>query len=206
MNAELGTQVVRPVSGIVLTIVLWALGALALVATAVLAGWRDLAGLGPIVVALGYWVWLLFWYPRIAIEPSGVEVRNPFRTFRISWPAITDVDTRWALTIRTANRRIEAWSATAGGRYRRQLSGAEAHGVPVERRGEQVVARPSDLPSTSSGLAALVIRRTWESIEAKGWLSSGAIEGDGVTVAVPAWPLVVAIALPVIAAVLALTR
>ena len=184
---------------------MWAIGLLALVTLAVLEGWHAVGAFAPVVLALGYWVWLLFWYPRVAIEPSGVEIRNPCRTFRVSWPAIVSVETRWALTIRTASRRIEAWSATASGRYTRGVSAAEVRGVPIERRGSTIVARPSDLPSTASGLAGLVIRRTWESISAKGWLESGAVEGEGVHASTPRWPLLVAIALPVLALIVALT-
>jgi len=200
------SRILRPVSGIVLTLAMWVLGAVALVSLVWLQGWLPLVAFAPIIVAACYWVWLLFWYPRIVIEPGGVEVRNPFRTFHVSWPAITDVDTRWALTIRTAGRRVEAWSAPASGRYAAGVRAAEVRGVPVERRdGMVVVARPSDLPSSSSGLAGLVIRRTWESIREQGWLDSGAVEGSGVRVRTPAWPLVVAIALPLVALVAALS-
>jgi len=200
------SRILRPASGIALTLAMWLLGAVAMVSLVWLQGWLPLAAFAPIIVAACYWVWLLFWYPRIVIEPGGVEVRNPFRTFHVSWPAITAVDTRWTLTLRAGKRRIDAWSAPASGRYAGGVRAAEVRGVPVERRdGGVVVARPSDLPSTSSGLASLVIRRTWESIREQGWLDSGAVEGTGVRVRTPAWPLAVAIALPLVALITALS-
>lgn len=58
---------------------------------------------------------LLFWLPRVRVTPARVEILNPFRTYRVTWPAIREVGTRWSMTLYTAGGRIEAWAAPAPG-------------------------------------------------------------------------------------------
>lgn len=182
-----------------MTIVIWlfVIGALA---TAV---WeQQLLGLARFLViggAVGYWMWLLFWYPSVTVAPSGVTVANPFRTFVVTWPAIRDVDTKYALTLVTASGRVQAWGAPAAGRYAASnVQGrGEARRIPTERRGDSAVARPSDLLGVPSGLAAYTVRETWTALRDAGWLQSGALEGEGVTVRLNTLLVVLAIALPV---------
>ncbi|CAN5350455.1 hypothetical protein BH09ACT1_BH09ACT1_27050 [soil metagenome] len=64
-------------------------------------------------VALGSYVF--FWAPLVRINPTDIEIINPLRTHTIGWRAVTDISTRWNLTVMTANRSIEAWAAPSRG-------------------------------------------------------------------------------------------
>jgi hypothetical protein len=146
-----------------------------------------------------YLCWLLFWYPSVTVEPSGVQVRNPLRTFQVSWPAIVRIDTRFALTLFTkTTRKIVAWSAPSPSRYagintvRPDLSAlnpsvgqkvidADNFGNTSPTGDDRPgTVKLGDVPRSESGLAALHVRRAWASLRDAGYLDSGVLEGTGV--------------------------
>ena len=190
------TTVLRPTSSKVLTVVIGLFAAVGLFSFVFRGEWRDAIGFTPLAAAVVYVCWLLFWYPSVTVEPSGVQVRNPLRTFQVSWPAIVRIDTRYALTLFTkTTRKIVAWSAPSPSRYagintvRPDLSGLNP------RRGKGVDAddvglnppkadsvRLGDTPRSESGLAALHVRRAWATLRDAGYLDSGVLEGTGVVV------------------------
>ncbi|MDI2099648.1 PH domain-containing protein [Ruicaihuangia caeni] len=111
---------------------------------------------------LGVLAWAAFWAPSITVDDQGLTVRNVLRTEVVPWGALTDVETQYALTLVTAERRVSVWSAPAPG-----LLGAistnrgELRHLPKSSyRGDSV--RPADAPRSDSGHAALVVRRRWE--------------------------------------------
>ena len=193
------TAVLRPTSGKVLTVVIGLFAAIGLFSFVYRAQWRDALGFTPLAAAVVYLCWLLFWYPSVTVGPSGVEVRNPLRTFRVSWPAIVRIDTRYALTLFTSTtKKIVAWSAPSPSRYagintvRPDLSGlnpnvgqklvdADNYGdiapTAVDKPG---TIRLGDTPRSESGLAALHVRRAWAALRDAGYLDSGVLEGTGV--------------------------
>ncbi len=137
--------VIRSRSGIVLTILVWALATVGAV-TAVVIGWPPAA---PISFVTASWlVWLLFWRPGVAIGENEVQLRNIVRDTSIPYGAIDSVDTRYALTLTSHGRTYRSWalSAPSGGQSKR-LSG----GHPGQR--------PGDSPETQIGAAAQLIRR-----------------------------------------------
>ena len=71
----------------------------------------------PLSIAIVYLCWLVFWYPYVGVDPGGVTIRNIARTYHLTWPAITGVETRYALTLVTRTGRVVAWAAPAGSRY-----------------------------------------------------------------------------------------
>ena len=191
------TAVLRPTSGKVLTVVIGLFAAVGLFSFIYRGEWRDALGFTPLAAAVVYVCWLLFWYPSVTVEPSGVQVRNPLRTFQVSWPAIVRIDTRYALTLFTkTTKKIVAWSAPSPSRYagintvRPDLSGLNP------RRGQKIVdaddiglnppkadsVRLGDVPRSESGLAALHVRRAWAALRDAGYLDSGVLEGTGVVI------------------------
>lgn len=208
------TTVVRPTSGKVLTVVLAVFAVGGLASFVVRGLWRDALGFAPLAVTLVYVCWLLFWYPSVTVEPSGVTVRNPLRTFRVSWPAIVRIDTRYALTLFTkTTKKIVAWSAPSPSRYagintvRADLTGLQ---TPVGERGPMdAIVDPTsvplgDVPTSESGIAAIHVRRAWIALRDAGYLDSGAIEGTGVVTSWNSGPLLVLGALIVLGVLAAL--
>ncbi|HEY4152900.1 MAG TPA: PH domain-containing protein [Pseudolysinimonas sp.] len=189
------TAVLRPTSGKVLTVVLGLFAAAGLFSFAFRGEWRDALGFTPLAVTVVYLCWMLFWYPSVTVEPSGVTVRNPLRTFHVSWPAIVRIDTRYALTLfTTTSKKIVAWSAPSPSRYagintvRPDLSGLNpgaARSVDTDDVGLNPPKADSvklgDVPRSESGLAALHVRRAWAALRDAGYLDSGVLEGTGVT-------------------------
>lgn len=128
-------------------------------------------GLFPLLlIATGAWV--LFWQPAVRITPATLELVNPLRTVRVTWPAIEDIETRWSLTVTVAGRRYAAWAAP-------RESGSSASGP----RGAVTVAGrpgPAARPLPPGALAGLLARRQWEEYRDRGLL--GSVEGDGVDI------------------------
>lgn len=122
----------------------------------------------------------LFWMPLIRITPATVEIVNPTRSYAVTWPAIDDIETRWALTLVTSRGKITAWAAPAQSRYgslsrlRRDSYGRADYAAEHNR------LRHEDLPSSVAGLAPMLVIRQWEEYRDAGLL--GEIEGEGVTV------------------------
>jgi len=200
------TAVIRPTSGKVLTVVIGLFAAVGLFSFVYRGEWRDALGFTPLGIVVVYLCWLLFWYPSVTVEPSGVRVRNPLRTFQVSWPAIVRIDTRYALTLFTrTTKKIVAWSAPSPSRYagintvRPDLSGLNPNlnrkfgGVEVPNDGLTPPAIDSvklgDVPRSESGLAALHVRRAWAALRDAGYLDSGVLDGTGVVARWNAVPL-----------------
>lgn len=171
----------RPTSGKVLTVVIGLFAAVGLFSFVFRGQWRDALSFTPLAVTVVYFCWMLFWYPSVTVEPSGVTVRNPLKTIQVSWPAIVRIDTRYALTLFTrTTKKVVAWSAPSPSRYagintvRPDLSGLS----PQSAASGSV--KLGDTPRSESGLAALHVRRAWTALRDAGYLDSGALEGTGV--------------------------
>lgn len=123
-----------------------------------------------LLVALGAFV--LFWNPRVELDPAELLIVNPVRSYRISWPAIREIDSRWSLTLDTARGRVTAWAAPAPGPFS-QLS-------RVRRDAYNRVSLGSAGSTRGAELARSLIVGQWEAYREQGVL--GAIEGEGVTI------------------------
>lgn len=166
----------RPAFGRVLTIVIAVIGAGALIgylATGDLAGILRSGWLLLLMVAL---VWALYWMPRVEVLEHAVIVRNPFSTWHVPWAAIQRIDTKWALTLYTERRRVEAWAAPASGRYTVFRLGPDDVKVSESARVAGAI-RPGDTLSSESGAAANHIRRHWEQLRDDGLLDAGVEPG-----------------------------
>ena len=171
----------RPRFGQVMTVIVALIVASALVSFVVVG---DIAGLlrsAWALVLLAYATWLLFWSPSVTIDPAGVVVRNLVRERRVTWPAITRIDTKFALTLYTDAGRVSAWAAPAPGRA--PVSGAsrdDLRGLPESTYGAGGSIRPGDLPTTESGQASMIVRMRWEELRDAGLLDGARIEGSGI--------------------------
>jgi hypothetical protein len=163
----------RPTFGRVLTIVM------ALIALGALIGLVVAGDLGTLLRS-GWWLlllaaltWALYWMPVVEVLEHEVLVRNPLVTWHVSWPAIERIDTKWALTLYTSRRKIEAWAAPSSGRFTVFTLGPEDTRVSETARLAGSI-RPGDTLSSESGAAANQIRRHWEQLRDDGLLDVSA--------------------------------
>lgn len=170
-------HIFRSTLGRALTIGVAAVAAVGLVVATVTDGWSGLGNaLPPLTLAVTL-VWALFWRPAVLVDDGGVTLRNIVRTIELPWPAIHRIDTKWALTLYTAYGEFTAWAAPAPGRHgTRQFAQAEGRHLPESSYGPDRTIRPGDTPSSPSGSAALVIRRTWERLRDAGYLDDPKLE------------------------------
>ncbi len=132
----------------------------------------------------GWWVllvvalaWALFWNPRIDVDASGVVLVNVFRTIRLPWPSIQDIDTKWSLTLKTAYGSFGAWAAPAPGRHgAERLTEQDLRHLPTSSADAGQGIRPGDSPTSPSGQAAGTIRETWEALRDAGHLDNPRLE------------------------------
>lgn len=149
--------VLRPSSGIYVTVAIWVVGVV-IVGTLVFVGdgpGSELWPIAPTIGAVAWITWVLLWWPCVRIAGEGVEVRNPLRTTRIPWSAISDLDSRGTLVITTPAGRVKAWAAPppVGSQHRRAgiLAAARA-------RLRSASQAPKDDPMADPDVAELIRR------------------------------------------------
>lgn len=134
-----------------------------------------LRGTGPLLlVSVG--IWATFWLPRIRVGPADVVIVNPLRSIRVSWPAITDVRTRWGLELQTTKGRYPVWAAPRSGAI-----GAGRSARLAARRVETGAAAPrEDAVRDAASAASVVVASRWTAYREAGLL--GQVEGEGIEV------------------------
>ena len=159
----------RPLFGHILTVVATALGAVALGSLVIGGDGADLLRFGPVTALFVLACWAMFWMPELRIDEHAVTVRNILRTHHIPWSAIERIDTKFALTLDTAQRRIPVWVAPAPSRaVVVSATRGDTRHLPESARAAEGSVRPGDLPTTESGAAAQAIRRHWEQLRDDG--------------------------------------
>ena len=100
--------VLRPPSGITVTVVIWIIAAVILISLVVVGDGpgSELWFMAPVVAAVAWFTWVALWWPCVRIAGEGIEVRNPLRTVRVPWDEIEDVDSRGTLVITTRSGRV----------------------------------------------------------------------------------------------------
>ncbi|MCU1564804.1 MAG: hypothetical protein JWN05_3183 [Arthrobacter sp.] len=150
----------------------WAVAASGIVATVVMAGPGALAGTAPLVL-VAYLGWQLFWMPAVVVHDGGITLENPFRSITVPWPALVHVDTRFALTLITADKSYTSWAAPAPGIWGgRNARPDDLQGLPATTYGPGKSVRPGDLKSTDSGQAARLVRARWHELVEGGGLAA----------------------------------
>jgi hypothetical protein len=151
----------------------WIVAASGVVATVVTAGPAALAGTAPLVL-IAFLGWQLFWMPAVVVHDGGITLENPFRSITVPWPALAHVDTRFALTLITADKSYASWAAPAPGiRGGRNARPDDLQGLPATTYGPGKSVRPGDLKSTDSGQAARLVRARWHELVEGGELAAG---------------------------------
>ena len=147
--------------------------------------WRNL----PLAALLAVIAWATLWQPCVVVGDDGVELRNVTHTVIVPWDAIIEVDTKYALSLRTPRRAYSAWAAPAPGRIssraalRAQRRKASANDGDLFAR-EIIGERTSDLPRTDSGDAAILVRSRWQRMLDEDRVTIGAAEMASVRIAV----------------------
>lgn len=109
------------------------------------------------LLLVAWLAWLLYIHPYVSVTDGFVEIGNPFRTHRVPWGDIGDVESRYAFTVVTAaGTRIRSWAAPAPG-VRQALSTRREE--VARSLGEDDTRRPSDAEGTASGDTSDLVRR-----------------------------------------------
>lgn len=155
----------RPVFGRVLAGVVAALGAATVVVTALEGDVVQVLRVVPPVALVVLLVFAAFWLPGVTVRESGIEVRNVFSTFHVAWSSIRRIDTKWALTLVTDARTVNAWASPAPGRYASLgMTRGDVRGAAESARAAEGSIRPGDSLASESGAVAHVIRTHWEEL------------------------------------------
>ena len=146
--------------------------------------------------------WAVFWRPCVIVSDAGVRLVNVTRTIEVPWPALVDVETRYALTLVTVYGRFAAWAAPApgaGSALRTSMRSRRPRDVDEQVESSSM----GDLAGTSSGDAATIVRRRWERLRDAGYLDDPKLEFDAPPIRWH-WGIAAAVAALVAASVLTL--
>ncbi len=186
----------------VLAIVTWLLCLAAVVAVFVSGSDAALRYL-PLLTLIALLTWAGLWRPALVLDDDAVTVVNTFATTVVPWAALIDVDTKYALTLVTPNRRVIATVAPAPGRITTALSNRDLKGISAPRGADGSV-RPGDLPNSDSGAAAHLVRQRWEGLLASDRIDVGTADTALVHPRIH-WPVIVVSAALAVASTAAFT-
>ncbi|HET7399761.1 MAG TPA: PH domain-containing protein, partial [Intrasporangium sp.] len=133
--------------------------ALALLVPAALADPRPWSLIGSVVFGLVL-LWLLVVRPSAVIADEGIRLVNPLRIVDISWPAVSEVRSRWVLEVVADGRRYAAWGVPAEPKRPRHGRGRPtlgAHRVPASSPAPRVLG--ARLPVGAQAVAAEIEAR-----------------------------------------------
>lgn len=166
----------RPTFGRGLTVVAAVLSVATLAFIAVTNGLDNALVTVPWVLLFTTCCWAIFWNPCVVVSDGSVRLVNVTRTIDVPWPSISDVETRYALTLVTAYGRYAAWAApapSAGGALRTAMRSRP------RADGEVDAVTMGEIPGTASGDAAMIVRRRWDQLRADGFLDDPRLEFEG---------------------------
>ncbi len=104
----------------------------------------------------------VLWRPTIVVDHTGLTVHNPLFCHRVSWSAVTRIDTRFALRLITRDRHLDVWAAVAPGRHHSFWATKDQGSHLPESTYQGALVSPGDLIGSESGEIGAVIRRYWE--------------------------------------------
>lgn len=163
---------------------LWAVSGIMLL-SALFGGMEATLRSVPTIALLAYAGWTVLWRPNLVITDEHVSVRNVLTSLVVPWPALIQVDTKFALTLVTPGHRYSVWVAPAPGALTSQRIGRRSRRAdrenPLEERPEHGRALPGELPGSESGDAARRVRARWDALIESGDLQTGAAETTQVT-------------------------
>lgn len=166
-------HIFQPRSSRILAAVTGALCLIGAVLAFVYDGWPKALYTIPWLTLVAWCAWAMFWAPAVAVDDSGIQLRNVLRTITIRWPAVQAIDTRWSLAIKTGTGTYHAWAAPAPGRTRvRPLTKGETTSMPRSAWVAKDVIGYGDLPSSLSGSAAALVRAKFDELTEAGHLDN----------------------------------
>lgn len=139
--------------------------------------WRVAPGIGLVAI----FAWLALWHPSVSVSDAGVRLVNVLSTVTVPWPALVNLDTRFALTLVTPKRSYSATAAPAPSRIGFVGSRRDAANVFDPSRVEDGQFRASDLVTTDSGGAAYLVNREWSRRIEAGTIELGIADSTPVT-------------------------
>jgi hypothetical protein len=163
----------------ILAAVFWGVCAAALFAIGLTYAYRptgSVAGLGVASVVGAVAVFVVLWRPQLTVSDDAIVVRNVFSTVVVPWKALIHVDTKYALTLITPQRKIAVWCAPAPGATA-ALRASRAQGTQARAWTAASALRPGDLADTESGRAAFLVRSRWAILREQGRIQLG-VAGD----------------------------
>lgn len=173
------TRTYRSAFSRALAVVAVALSGVLLLWMALTAEPREALRYGAPVALVGVLAWLAFWRPLVEVSDGGVEIRNVWRTVRVPWPALQDIDSRLGLRLVTAYGSYQAWA------------------VPAPRRTRGAVAvEPTE--------AAMWVSERWDELRGAGYLDDPRLERPRAETRTHTAAVAVVAALVVLTVVLAL--
>ncbi|WP_256795984.1 PH domain-containing protein [Terrabacter sp. Ter38] len=149
-------RTLRPGSSVTVGVIGAAAG-LALLVPGVLTEPRSWTLISSVVLALVL-LWLFVVRPCVVIHAEGIRLVNPLRVVDVTWPAISEVRSRWALEIVADGRRYTAWGVPADPgrpRYGRGMLTVGANKV----RGKRTTEEPTKSKVEAQAVAAEVEAR-----------------------------------------------
>jgi hypothetical protein len=171
------SAVFRPTFGRVLTVVVGAICVVTAVITMVDRGVSDLGRVAPWLALVAGACWAAFWRPRVEVSDGGVRIVNVTRTIDVPWPAIQNVETKWALKLVTAYGGFTAWAAPAGGRGPARRASRIENNLLRRARITENLAAPTSLDG-AAGDAAEIVRAHWTTLREAGHLDRPILEHD----------------------------
>jgi len=170
--ARRADEVFRPKFNRVSALVIWGFAAVFGISVLLTADLDYYATGLPVIALFAFAAWTALWRPCVYISDDGVALVNVTRTVQVPWPALIQVDTRYALTLMTPRATHSAWAAPAPGRptTRRAIQRNAPERDDVER------VRPGDLPATNSGDAAHLVRTRWDILRHQEAIELGAAD------------------------------
>ncbi|MHA3837322.1 PH domain-containing protein [Terrabacter sp. AAH1] len=104
-------QTLRPGSAIAVGVIAGLCG-FALLVPALLTPPRSWSLVSGVLLVLVL-VWLFVVHPCVVVHSEGLRLVNPLRTVELTWPAITEVRSRWSLELVADGARYTAWGVPA---------------------------------------------------------------------------------------------
>lgn len=113
-----------------------------------------------VAVTIAY---LYFAAPTITVDEEAITVDNPWRRHVVPWGSLIDVNTRFHLTLVTAEGEVHVLAAPSpGGISAMRAKPDQDARTDLARRQGGAGLRAGDLPTQTSGQLATVVRGHWQ--------------------------------------------
>ena len=168
----------RPAFGRGLTMTVAVVGSAVVIFVWATSGFRDAMLTVPWMLLLAAACWAFYWRPRVVVSNGGVRLVNVSRTIDVPWPSITDVETKYALTLVTMYGRFAAWAAPAPSTGTALRTAMRSRPLSVSGDEAITAVTKGDMEGTASGDAAMIVRRRWEGLRNDGFLDEPRLEFD----------------------------